>query len=727
MMPRHCRRLAVLALAFLAGLLTAAPAWAQLGPAPSAQVPVMISADEMSHDEELGTVTARGNVEIIHGERILYADSVSYNQKADTVSASGNIVMLEPAGEVMFAEFVELTDEMKNGVVEQIRILLEDDSRFAAHGAERRDGNLTIMRNAVFSPCQLCEKDPQRAPLWQLKAREVEHDQAAQEIRYRDATMEMFGVPVFYSPYLQHPDPTVKRRSGFLTPTIGTNDNTGEFAKVPYYIVIDDQSDATVAPIYTADEGLVMSGEYRRRFNHASFDVSGSITESNRKEGDPNDPENKQDRIRGHIKSNALVELNDTWRTGFKLNRATDKSYLRRFSFFPLENTNALTSNVYAEGFRRRDYAAVNAYSFQDLRTGDRREAPLVAPMIELSHVGDANRYGRWSLDGTYRVLNALDRADSQMWSFRPGYQYSWTAPIGFVSTFEAIGFADLYQVDQVDPAEPDGLTGRLLPMAKTELRYPFIRESGNVRQLIEPVAAVIAAPNGGNPTSIPDEDSSVFEADDTNLFSIDRFAGLDRVESGPRLVYGVNGGVYGLGEGRTTAFIGQSYRLHTDYELVDGKLVEEHKSDYLGRIEVVPNEYVDLVYRFRLSENDLTMLRNEFSFSAGPSAFRLFGDYLYLDSSTGTGGFGDREELRIGAASRITEFWRVQAFTQRDLTATGGPLRHALTLRYEDECLVFNTVASRSFTRDADLVPSDTILFQFIFKHLGEINTSAG
>ncbi|MGE4221118.1 MAG: LPS-assembly protein LptD [Alphaproteobacteria bacterium] len=723
------RRL-VLAIAAAGLLLTASfasPARAQLGPTPAPDVPVLISADEMSHDEELGTVTARGNVEIIYGDRILYADAVSYNQKADTVSATGNIVMMEPSGDVMFAEFVELTDEMKNGVVEQIRILLEDDSRFAATGAQRRDGNLTIMRNAVFSPCQLCENNPTRAPLWQLKAREVEHDQAAQEIRYRDATMEMFGVPVFYSPYLQHPDPTVKRRSGFLTPTVGTNDNTGEFVKLPYYIVIDDQSDMTVSPIYTMDEGLIMSGEYRRRFNHASFDMSGSITESNRKEGDPNSPQTKEDRVRGHIKSNALVELNDTWRTGFKVNRATDKSYLRRFSFFPLDNTNALTSNVFAEGFGRRDYAAINAYSFQDLRTGDRREAPLVAPMIELSHVGDANRYGRWSLDGSYRYLNALDRADSQMWSFRPGYQYSWTAPIGLVSSFEAIGFADLYQVDQVDLREPDGLTGRILPMAKTEIRYPFIRESGNVRQLVEPVAAVIVAPNGGNPTSIPEEDSSVFEADDTNLFSIDRFAGLDRVESGPRVVYGLNGGVFGRGEGRTTAFIGQSYRLHTDHELVDNKLVEENKSDYLGRFEVVPNEYVDLVYRFRLSQKDLTMLRNEFSFSAGPSAFRLFGDYIYLDSSTGTGGFEDREELRIGASSRITEFWRVQAFTQRDLTPSGGPLRHALSFRYEDECFVFNTVASRSFTRDADLVPSDSILFQFIFKHLGEINTSAG
>src|SRR3546814_2652380 len=111
-----------LLLAILAILALAAPVAAQEKPA-AKEPPYLISADALNYDEELGTITARGNVEIVQEKRILLADSVSYNQKTDTVSASGNVVLLEPSGEVLFANFVELTDKMKNGFIENIRLL----------------------------------------------------------------------------------------------------------------------------------------------------------------------------------------------------------------------------------------------------------------------------------------------------------------------------------------------------------------------------------------------------------------------------------------------------------------------------------------------------------------------------------------------------------------------------------------------------------------------------
>ena len=162
----------------------------------SQEQPVLIMADELHYDEELGTVVASGNVEIIQGDRTLLADTISYNQKTDVVSASGNVVLHEPTGEVLFAEFVELRDELKNGIVENIRLLLSDDSRFAANKAERRDGNRTIMSKAVYSPCKSCKDHPERPVLWRLRAEKIEHDQEDREVRYRNVFLEMFDVPV---------------------------------------------------------------------------------------------------------------------------------------------------------------------------------------------------------------------------------------------------------------------------------------------------------------------------------------------------------------------------------------------------------------------------------------------------------------------------------------------------------------------------------------------------
>ena len=106
--------------------------------------------------------------------------------------------------------------------IRDIRVLLSDRSRLAAASGLRTGGNTTVFKKGVFSPCELCRDDPTRAPLWQLKAVEIEHDQEEQVIRYRDAWMEIFGIPIFYTPYFEHPDPTVERKSGLLAPTVGS-------------------------------------------------------------------------------------------------------------------------------------------------------------------------------------------------------------------------------------------------------------------------------------------------------------------------------------------------------------------------------------------------------------------------------------------------------------------------------------------------------------------------
>ena len=150
-MHARVRILALIGLVW-AGLAAGAPGAA--GQAPTVQ-PVLLSADEITHDQKLGVVVAKGNVEIEQAGRILMADSVTYNQRENTVIASGNVSLLEPSGEVIFAEYMELRDDLKEGIVRGIRILLADDSRMAAAGARRSGGNLTRMTKAIFSPCKI--------------------------------------------------------------------------------------------------------------------------------------------------------------------------------------------------------------------------------------------------------------------------------------------------------------------------------------------------------------------------------------------------------------------------------------------------------------------------------------------------------------------------------------------------------------------------------------------
>ncbi|MEK9707878.1 MAG: LptA/OstA family protein, partial [Alphaproteobacteria bacterium] len=126
-MMRRCG--GILAVLSASWLVLATPAIAQV--VEEGQKPVLMEADELNFDEDLGTATARGNVEIVQGERVLNADAVTYNQRDDIVTASGNVVVLEPTGEVLFAEFAELTGDLREGFLRGFKMLLTDDTRLA--------------------------------------------------------------------------------------------------------------------------------------------------------------------------------------------------------------------------------------------------------------------------------------------------------------------------------------------------------------------------------------------------------------------------------------------------------------------------------------------------------------------------------------------------------------------------------------------------------------------
>src|SRR3546814_7233568 len=97
--------------------------------------------------------------------------------------------------------------------------------------------------------------------------------------------MEFFGIPVFYTPYLQHPDPTVDRRSGFLAPTIGTSDFLGYALEVPYFWAMGDTTDLTIAPILSTDQGIDLTGAYRHLFTDGELRVAGRANAADPEEG----------------------------------------------------------------------------------------------------------------------------------------------------------------------------------------------------------------------------------------------------------------------------------------------------------------------------------------------------------------------------------------------------------------------------------------------------------
>lgn len=687
---------------------------------------VIMSADSITYDETLGIVIASGNVEISQGQRLLIADTVSYNAGQDMMAASGNITLVEPSGEVMFANYFELSDEMREGVVRDLRLLLNAETRIAANSARRSGGNRTEMSKAVFSPCKLCPLHPDEPPLWQIKAVRIVHDQEAQDIAYYDAWLEVFGIPVAYTPYFEHPDPSVKRRSGLLAPTYGSSSTLGVQLTTPYFWNIAPHRDVTFKPTFTSDEGVVWGAEYRERTHTGTYNINGSVIYGN--ERDDQGRETGSKAARGHIFSKGQFELSPVWNYGYELERASDDTYL---SFYRIASRDTLTTRPYVEGINGRNYASGNAYFFQGLEVeDDQDQIPMVLPLLDFNHVGTPNAHGAFSsFDANFMALQRVDGADSRRFSLQGGWHLPHIGRSGSVYRLSATLRGDVYHVNKVDTAgtartaHARGLTGRVRPEITAEWRLPLVRRTGGIQQLIEPIVQAIISPYGGNPGEIPNEDSQDFEFDDTKLFSNNRFTGLDRVESGPRVNYGLRFGFFGSRGGSTQGMFGQSARLKEDDTFNQGSGLEDRFSDYVGRVHFSPAEIFDLAYRFRLSRQNFTARRNEIEFAAGPKAIRINVGYTLLEEQipeSDTVAFANREEIAAAAVVRITNLWRISAGTRRDLTGSGGTINWNSGVTYEDECLLFTTSINKNLTRDRDVQPETNILFTVKFKHLG-------
>ncbi len=691
--------------------------------------PVVINANELVFDRERNTVTARGTVMNFQGDRVVFADEVVYDRNADRVIATGNVALVEPGGNTVFASRAELTRDLKERVLEQFRLHFAENSRMAANGALRTEGNRTEMSRVVFSPCLLCTEDPTRPPFWQLKARRVVHDQITSDITYTDAVLEIFGQPVFYAPWVRHPDPTVRRRSGFLVPVFGSQSGLGFILRTPYFWAIDRDMDATITPTLTTNSGgayMDLFGEYRYRFPNGALVTDGSITYVTRTDEQGNKLEGNV--FRGHLFGRLRYDIDPNWRAGFDAGYTSDSTYLKRYNIF---SGDTLISTAWAEGFWNRNYALARSYYFRSLRPNEGQERiPYALPFAEYFAFGQPdNGWGRWHFYGSLLGLYRSEGAEYRRLSLTGGWRFPYIDASGWMLTATATINTDLYWIvgnEQIGLGTFSGTQGRFFPQLVLDWRYPFVRELGNVRHVIEPRVALIASPPNLNTWKIPNEDSIDFEFDDTNLFAPNRYPGRDRIDDGVRLVYGLSTSFFGNRGGRAEFFAGQSWRWFGEDNFLPNSGLKNEISDFVGRVRVSPAPYIDFLWRFRLDVNDLSARRHELTMAAGGPPFRMALTYTDIDDRTGSGEFDSRRQLRLNASSQLTENWAIQGAMVINLATARQQVQSWSVLgEYKNDCCTIRASFTRSVDEFFDTQPTNRFLVSINFKYLGEVGTA--
>ncbi|WP_415526115.1 LPS-assembly protein LptD [Gluconobacter sp.] len=711
--------------------------------------PLTYLADSESYAKN-GLITWDGNVRVWQGDHAMRADRVTYDRSTGILSAKGHVAVVEPDGSTTYADYVEFSHGMHDGIGSGIYIRMEDNAKLAGNGMRRTNGMLNDLTHAVYTACKICEKNPDLPPFWQFQAFDATQDVQHKRLEFDHAWLKMLGLPVFYFPFFSMTDPSVKRQSGFLMPGISPHDRyLGTYFTLPYFWAIDEQQDLTVRGLVSTKTGPELTAQYRNRLNFGSIDVTGGIAYDTHDESrytntfGNNVGSSSQYGLQGYVFGRGNFAINRNWQVGANINVASSANYMRDYRV-PGYGSEMLNSNLFLEGYGVGSYLRFDGQAYQGLNQGVIRNSdlPWALPRLTYAFQGQPDMFGgRLSVQTTdfnlYRKNGINDqRGQAAIQWDRPfhnrlGQQFLLTARIDSMVYHATQAYQ---QPTYYTGAGGNHLVGQVQPTIALRMNWPFLRSfaKGHGSQILEPIAQIIAAPNTGNSQNrhLPNEDSLSYEFTDTTLFSLNRYLGTDRLDGGIRANVGIHQNWSWNGHA-IDMLVGESFQEHIDHNRLPYSGLEHHLSDPVARLRVSPNQYVDVTARGRFNPWTHQFDYGEGLISTGVPMFRLTGGYVYAPVTpyyyyaTNFREYGPNAPYMIKTSEVTGGFsthWRnyhASGFFRRSLSrkqfvANGG------TIGYSNDCFGLDIMYIKQYTRIGGEQRNETVLFNFTFKTIG-------
>ncbi|PLX39238.1 MAG: LPS-assembly protein LptD [Hyphomicrobiales bacterium] len=780
-------------------VLTGATAFPGLGPQPAhaqtsaleklvdsgdvASPEMFVEADELVYDFDGDAVSAVGNVQIYYGDYTLQADKVTLDRANGRLRASGGTRLVEPTGNVVEAEAVDLSDDFREGFIRSLRVRSIERTRFAAESAARTDAETTVFEKGIYTACDSCAEDPSRPPTWQIKAKKIIHKESEKMVYYEDPRIEFWGVPVAYLPFLSHPDPTVKRKTGLLVPSYVYSDELGVGVSIPYHWVLGPNMDLTFTATPLSRQGLLGQVEWRHRLLDGTYTIRAAGLKQADREAFAGTSGNRT--YRGSLRTTGEFYFNPRWKWGWDATVMSDRAFLKDYTSEG-DTGDEVISTVYLTGLGDRNFFDLRAYRFdvfQEEGTGQgsgiapaaafspqwtdlQDKQPIVHPVLDYSMVfGNPVAGGELSLDFNLTSLTrtetdafGINQNGTTLTRFR-GVEGTFTRatvdtqwrrqfidPLGQVFTPFASVQADAFFLSSVgngvinhtanvsainpnvEPFAEDGVYGRVMPAVGLEYRYPFISSHSWGSQVFEPIAQVVTRPDETSIGKLPNEDAQSLIFDDTTLFETDKFSGFDRTEGGTRANVGFQYKVQGRDGGFISALIGQSFHLAGRNSFATPDILnatansglEDNHSDYVARLYMDTNRGLQLGARARFDNVDFETNRVEAQAVTARGPFLGSFTYAYLKAQPDLGIPTDREEVQSALNTKLSDSWRVFGAIRYDIR-NGAMVSDGLGIGYDDECFSMSLSFSEDRSRfDGD--PTDrTVFFRLGLRTLGD------
>ncbi len=736
---------------------------------------MLVTANEMIYDQKNNRVHAVGGVQIYYDGGVLEADKVTYDRVTNKMFAEGNVRYKAKDGNIIYSNTLDMTQDFREAFINSMLVETPQRTRFAASRADRSDGNVTVFQNGVYTACEPCRDDPKKPPLWQVKSARIIHNEGERKVYYENATLELFGYPIAYLPFFYHPDPTVKRQSGFLPPNIHSNNRLGVGVEVPYFWSIKPNMDATLAAVPFSNQGVLAKAEFRHRLVNGAYKINAAgINQMNPQEF--GSLSGNRD-FRGALEATGEFNINSRWLWGFDGALLSDKSFLRDY-YIARNRTTERVSQLYLVGQGDRSYFDMRTLGFYGLSELDvNRQLPIIHPVIDYSYY-----FGNPVLGGelSYRInFTSMSRQDADFAPISsaavlgttpagtpdrsrclataanpatclvrgiPGDYTRFSAQMDWRRTLTSdvtgILFTPFVRVrsDAASVNVSQAAVGigafnardddliRAMPAVGFESRWPFISVHSWGTQTLEPVVQMIVRPNETKIGRFPNEDAQSLVFDDTNLFAIDKYSGYDRVEGGSRLNYGLQYSANVHRFGLVNVLVGQSYHMFGQnsfsiYDLANTGAqsgLEERTSDYVSRIYFQPTGRLSFVTRFRFDKDDLSLRRFEAETTSRWDRLTLSTIYARYEAQPMIGFLTRRNGVYQTANYQIHDYWSLTGGIRYDLER-GKIDFGTIGISYTDECFAITATYTADYTNLITSTSVHRFLVRVNLRTLGE------
>ena len=645
---------------------------------------VIINADEINLEKNEEEIKASGNIRIETKDFLSSSDKTTYNKKTDQLSSSGNVIIKDKLNNHYYFDSLISDKDFNTAIGSNVRMRMSDGVRIVGTNFTRKNGKINQINNASYTPCLQKNYIFKNCPGWQLNAKKVIHDAEKKSVYYEGATLRILNLPVLYTPFFSHPDPTVKKRSGFLMPEISSDNTLGTSLSIPLFYNISSNFDATLTPTIQTKADDYFTLNYRHLTKNHEINIESSISYDESNTGTKN-----------HFFLDGNVE-NPYGKFNYRIRTSNNDTYLRKNQ---INDLTVLSSGLNFTKEMSNGFLDFSSYVYKHLNNSSNQKWEYVYPNInyDIYKYEDPIMKQNWEINNSflnYRDINKNYNQQIASEFLNKKINISKDIGLKFENTIQS-------RFIYFNSGKNNFNQVRVFPQLSSKISYPLIKNKNNITQLLEPIIMPIVAPYNNYPN-----DQSI---SNSNIFSLNRETSLSQWESGPRLNYGVNW-LISYDNLIVNSTLGQSAKIEKNDSAQKNEVSNYFITNTIdfGNIGYIKTD-------FTLDRKDIYLKDNNINASVEVGRYRFGFDYDYETSNK----IKTSEQISMGTRIKFLKDTSLIASLRKNLM-TQKSIGNAFGLHYENDCLAMNFDYFRDFTAVGDIKNSHGFSFTITLKPFG-------